>query len=375
MSFKILEGDYIMKYKKILYLGWLGHNNIGDELLLDIFKKLLLSINPSTKIIPVDPIEKRNINLKYFDLVVLGGGSLLRNNDFIRVCLKANKLKIPVIIWGSGTDIRNKIQSEKVLKQYSIYKKNHNVNNQKFIEENIITTVKNSKLCGVRGNITNFLTNSNNVKVIGDPGIIFSKIFNNLPENISLNKLNLRNENTVLINWGTSYNRIFGRNEKVIEKKLEIAINKLLNMGYKVVIYPIWDRDVRICKNLSNRVNHANLVCINKLYDVYDLARLIQSCKFTINFKLHANILSMSYGKPFICLGYGLKCYDFVESINSTDLYIPTDKVTGSRILEKVDYINKNYEKIQDRFNENINKYYKLQLSYMKEIVNFLDNI
>ncbi|MCM1989313.1 polysaccharide pyruvyl transferase family protein [Oceanirhabdus seepicola] len=364
-----------MNSKKILYLGWIGRHNIGDDLLLDIFKKILLNLNSKTIIKQYDPTRGTNINLRPYDLILLGGGSLLRNSTFVNVCLKANKMNIPTIIWGSGTDIRNKTHAEKIIYYYNISKNNPSLSKNRMIERNIINTVRNSSLTGVRGNITKFLLNSNNVKIIGDPGIIFSKVFNKLPLNDEVKKLNLSKENTVLVNWGTSYNSILGNNEKTVEEKLTIAVNKLLDQGYKVVIYPIWNVDLQVCKNFAKKLNHKNLLCINKLYNVYNLARMIQSCKFTINLKLHANILSMSYGKPFICLGYGLKCYDFVESINSKDLYIPTDKVTGHKILEKVNYINKNYNNIQDRFNKSIDKYYKLQLDYIEEINKFLKNM
>ncbi|WBW96638.1 polysaccharide pyruvyl transferase family protein [Oceanirhabdus sp. W0125-5] len=363
-----------MSIKKILYIGWIGHHNIGDDLLLDIFKKMLLNCDSSLIIHEYDPTSERNINLKHYDLIILGGGSLLRNSNFVMLCLKANKMNIPTIIWGSGTDIRNKEHAEKLINYYHTSKNNTLFTNKKMLERNIINTARNSSLTGVRGNITKFLLNSNNVKVIGDPGIIFSKVFHKLPPNDDLKNLNLDKEKTVLVNWGTSYNRILGNSEKTVEEKLKIAITKLLDQGYKVVIYPIWNKDIPVCTNFANKINHENLLCIDKLYNVYQLAKLIQSCKFTINLKLHACILSMTYGKPFVCLGYGLKCYDYVESINSTDLFISTDKVTGHRILETVKYINNNYENIQERFNKEINKYYQLQLDYIKEINNFLKN-
>lgn len=364
-----------MNGKKILYLGWLGHHNIGDDLLIDIFKKMLLNCNSTAIIKQYDPTRRRNINLKSFDLIILGGGSLLRNSDFVQLCLKANKMNIPTIIWGTGTDIRIKDKAQKSISQYNTSKNGPIISKNQILDKSIINAVKKSILAGVRGNITKFLLNSNDVKIIGDPGIVFSKVFNELPLNAELEELNLSNENTVLVNWGTSNNRILGNNEQMVEEKLKIAVTKLLERGYKVVIYPIWSKDVQVCHTFANKIKHKNLICINKLYNVYDLARLIQSCKFTINLKLHANILSMSYGKPFICLGYGLKCYDFVDSINSEDLYIPTDKVTGSRILEKVNHINKNYEIIQERFNNTIDKYYKLQLNYIEEINNFLSKM
>ena len=42
-----------MNYKKILYLGWLGYGNIGDDLLYDVFRKMISNISPELLLITI----------------------------------------------------------------------------------------------------------------------------------------------------------------------------------------------------------------------------------------------------------------------------------------------------------------------------------
>lgn len=70
------------KQVKILYLGWLGQGNVGDDILFDIFKAYLLKYFESQQpfincqIDSFLPIDNYKINLNKYDLIVLGGGSL-----------------------------------------------------------------------------------------------------------------------------------------------------------------------------------------------------------------------------------------------------------------------------------------------------------
>src|SRR5674536_243097 len=96
------------KMKKILYLGWLGFNNIGDELMWEIFRDLCNEYLDLAKyeIIP----SKSDVDLKNiapYDCIILGGGSLLLPGyiDILHQCLKQGK---QVMVWGSGYDWADK---------------------------------------------------------------------------------------------------------------------------------------------------------------------------------------------------------------------------------------------------------------------------
>lgn len=359
-----------MDYKKILYLGWIGYGNIGDDLLFDVFKKMISNISKDIVVNYYCPFTGKKVNLKNYGLVVLGGGSLLGKHTeasispFVLYALQVVKEGIPLAIWGSGLDVRTREYADKFLSSYL------NKNQDVLLSSNPYynALIKNSRVTGVRGNLTNYIINSHKVETIGDPGIIFDKVFPNIPDFEDFADIK-ESDKLVLVNWGTSFNRILGQNEDAVKKEITKVMNDLINKGYEIVIYPVWGKDIEPCRKLANEFKNKKVRCIDKLYNVYQIVSLIKKCKFTINLKLHANILSMAYKKPFICLSYGLKGYDFCDSIDSTKLCILTDKVKAESILEKIAYIESNYSDLQSKFNKFINIYYKKHLSFMDNIV------
>jgi acetyltransferase-like isoleucine patch superfamily enzyme len=80
----------------------------------------------------------------------------------------------------------------------------------------------------------------------------------------------------------------------------------------------------------------------------------------------------MAMKKPFISLAYGLKCYDFAESIDSTDLLISTDAANADKIIDKVKYIEENYMLLKNKFIKHIDLYQNEQLKFMNEIVSLM---
>ncbi|TDX52356.1 polysaccharide pyruvyl transferase family protein [Orenia marismortui] len=347
---------------KALYIGWLGHKNVGDDFLVDIFRQQL-SLNNINWDIDKTLANSSIGDLREYDLIILGGGSLLTVPYYIELCLKASKLGIPYVIWGTGVDNRDKGISTKIYEDLVVNKVKKG---SKVIR--LDEVVEKANLIGVRGNITKAILNNDKAKVIGDPGISFSKFISELPTVKEIEEFCSDQKDIVVVNWGTSYNNIFGKSEAEVEKELERAVREILNQGYKVIVYPIWSEDIKVIKSFVDKFENSNIMAINQVYDADEIAAMIDKAKFTINLKLHANIISMTRMKPFISLAYGLKCYDFAQSIDSMELIIPTDEVTQDRILDKVVHIKQNYEQIQNKFQLMIDKYYKRQMEYVKSL-------
>jgi len=361
-----------IKYKKIIYLGWLGQGNVGDDLLFDIFKKMMFSIeeNASHSLI-IDyylPLPSYEVDLTQYDLVVLGGGSLYSLEYWEDICIKASGFNIPFVTWGTGLDIRDENVITKIIKGY---------NSNAKIKINMPQTTKvinDAKIASVRGNISKYTIGNSKLEVIGDPGIIFDKLSASYPFIEEVNGFINGDDKIILVNWGTSFNNVLGRNEKKLENEIEKTISGLLKSGHKIIIYPIWVNDINKCIELSEKFQSENVKCIKRVYDAYGICALIKRSYITINLKLHANILSMSVGKPFISLGYGMKCYDFCQSIGSEELNIFTHELTNAKIFNKFGYIEKNYTKIVEKFHMYIEKYSVLQFEYAKRILDILDD-
>lgn len=305
--------------KKILYIGWLGFNNLGDELMWEMFRDLSGKyLDPSEyQVIPSLP----GVNLKDtspYDVVVLGGGSLLIPG-YIDILHQAVKNRKKTMIWGSGHDRLEKVHVNNQGKIVSDLVQSKN--NQSVMLTEIMQDVA---FCGIRGPLTyQYLEQihvpMDKVRISGDPGYLLS-----LPH--SEHKGGQSRAPIIGINWGTAYNKIYGQNEMLVEDALVRAAHRYIGEGYKIYIYAVWGPDRTACKRLYDKIGQPDQTILDlELHNCQQLMNIVQHFTMTVNFKLHANILSAAAGVPFICLGYRFKCLDFVHSLNLSNSLIPTD--------------------------------------------------
>lgn len=295
--------------KKVLYLGWIGFKNLGDELLWELFKQHFDGRYhaESVELIPSKPgVPVNDMNL--YDTVILGGGSLLVPGyvDLAHNALLAGK---KVAIWGTGFDC---------LEQPAAL-------NAKWLDEKtankIAELVKGAFYFGVRGPLTYRVLEAAGIPlegaiVSGDPGILLP--VPSVPESETKRK--------IAINWGTTYNKLFGRDEIRVEDELAAAAREWSRQGYSLYLYPVWGPDRASLERLAGKIGtDADIEVEQKLLGTAPLTEKLAGCHFSVNFKLHANLLSYAADLPFITLGYRFKCFDFVQSVDLLDFIIPTD--------------------------------------------------
>ena len=184
--------------------------------------------------------------------------------------------------------------------------------------------IQNIEFCGVRGPLTSQYLKQISVpmdKVIvsGDPGFLLT--FPHFQPAIRQER-----EPIIGINWGTAYNKIYGQNEMLVEDALAHVAQQFIREGFKIYLYAVWGPDRTACKRLYDKIGQPDKTILDlELHNSQQLMNIVQGFTMTVNFKLHANILSAASGVPFVCLGYRFKCLDFVHSLNLPDSIVPTD--------------------------------------------------
>lgn len=348
--------------KNILYLGWLGKGNVGDDVLFEIFKRLFYeNYMPKVKNVAVNIdaypiINKYKIDLATYDLIVLGGGSLLHLPFWLRICKEGMEIGIPVVSWGTGID--GPYRADDVDHTIS-----HTLRPFKGIYDRF-------DYLSVRGNITKqILTNvgvSREIEVIGDPALSY------MPDPTIETNSDKNNTRNILINWGTVYNQIFGRSELTLENELVSTIEKLIQKGYHITIYPIWTEDIHAVQRLAKRVNHVECSVYTTVYEAKILNEMIQQSYLSINLKLHGNVLSAAANTPFISLAYRGKCFDFSDSVQCNDYTVATDIVTEEGLLSLVGGIERNYKETVHRLLLAKEQYYPKWIHSIQMIISFL---
>lgn len=328
--------------KRILYLGWQGYKNLGDDLCWDLFKENCDKyLDASTYSLQSSQPTKADITP--YDTIILGGGSLL-SSDFIELLYSAMKQKKHIIIWGSGHDWQTKPVLESVINNnYKIPAPIMNPITSKKLAE----IVEYAKYVGVRGPLTYEVlkligVNTEKIHICGDPGMLLPYEHRLPPPSSQI----WENEKKIVgLNWGTSYNRIYGSNEIKVEDQLAETAKKLIQKGYKIYMFIVWKADINPSLRLYKKINDTHNVRLStNYYHQNHLLNILQSCHFTINLKLHANVISAAAGIPFITLGYRFKSFDFAHSVGLNDFIISTDSQTITKDILKMEETINNKE-------------------------------
>ncbi|UUZ86242.1 polysaccharide pyruvyl transferase family protein [Paenibacillus sp. P26] len=331
--------------KRILYLGWIGFGNIGDELMWLLFRDLCRN-HLSSKVYDVIPsipgVDIRNHGP--YDTIVLGGGSLLIPG-YIDVMYQAAEKGKKVLIWGSGHDRQEFPHMDDTgrISTPLAYSGEHRPTGGKLAE-----VARQSVFFGVRGPLSmQFLEHSGvpleRTVISGDPGFL-------LPSPARSERKASRP--MIGVNWGTAYNRIYGGGEENLERHLAEALRRLIWQGYDVTIFPVWGPDREACERLYQRLGDQEHVKLDlRLHPYEDLLEIMKNYALTINFKLHSNYLSAAAGVPFICLGYRFKSLDFGYSIDLPEYVLPTHhEHLMETILDRVAKIEQDPGFIQERY-------------------------
>ncbi|BFH68604.1 hypothetical protein J27TS7_25820 [Paenibacillus dendritiformis] len=324
--------------KKVLYLAWIGFNNLGDEWMRAMFEqlaKLHLSPEEYQVILSVPGVDIKDVT-KY-DTIVMGGGSLLIPGylDILHDAVREGKR---VIIWGSGHDRLNAFS----------FGPNTPPESERFCLK-MKEVVDHAAYCGVRGPWTfeymrQMGVAMDRVNLSGDPAMLASPPASDPDDEHT-------SERWIGINWGTSYNRIYGNDEAYVENQLASAAKFLIEEGYKIYVYPAWGPDREACKRLCTKIGASDHVVYDAGVHSYEkYLQLIKRFALTINFKLHANVLSAAANVPFVCLGYRFKSFDFAHSIGLPQLAISTDAAQlADRIRDTAAYALANKKSILEQ--------------------------
>jgi polysaccharide pyruvyl transferase WcaK-like protein len=300
--------------KTILYIGWVGFGNQGDDLCYDIFVQEM-SRRAAQHSIKLDikglfPANFTEFSLARLapDLVVLGAGSLFEP-VYLKPLVLAQQESIPTAIWGSGYDsmLPSPIQANLIDPDSAFM---------------IRSVVQNATLLGVRGPYTMEMLDaigarSIHLDVVGDPGLFLEQG----GATCTLPELGDATHPIIAVNWGTASNNVLGGNEKAVALDLRDALLPLMK-DHRIVIYAVWSKDLVACKNLYSLIDHPNCILLERVPTMEELIALYQQCVLSVNMKLHANVFSAAMDCPFVCLAYRMKNYDFAQSLDWTDFTV-----------------------------------------------------
>jgi hypothetical protein len=394
---KINEGRKINRDRNIVfkgfYTGCLNSGNLGDDVLFEIFMGFLKKA--------ID--KKYNVNcfleesllkwtlgnnwVKSCNIGVIGGGSLIHPEEISYTIgvLKNEKKLLAKFCFGTGiSDTAN----------FKIPEKNRNVllsGKTKDVDFPVndlmkinIDSISCCNIGGVRGPLDINIAKSINKKFskpfIYDPGILLSGLFsykNNLDsKNIGINLAEVTGEGRIGIK-NESYDDY---RKRLVDSIFNLSI-WILDRGYNIIFYSMGEGEreiheelIRMIKNIDKYKN-VDILC--KSFSYVEIQPLVEFCsdlKFCIATRLHANILVNSFNVPSICLAYNIKSLNYMMSIESEDLIIPTNsKLNSKNLVNKFIKLEREYESKRFNLKKNIKRANTLYSNQFKKLIEILN--
>ncbi|MDU5143886.1 MAG: polysaccharide pyruvyl transferase family protein [Paenibacillus dendritiformis] len=342
---------------KILYLGEIGYQNAGDQVMWDVFRQHFNKHLDASRFHVAGSLANAADPLA-FDAVVLGGGSLI-SPLYLSKLEAAFKGSTPYYIWGSGVD---KLVPKHILDAM--------LNSAPPPAGLIVPSIqgdifRNARYAAVRGPLSQAFLQmagvpAESIAVSGDPALLLTP---GEAKPVTHDPPLPGDRPCIGINWGTARNEIFGNDEASVEDKLVTAAKEWIRQGYSILLFAMWPNDIPANRQLMQKIGFENRVHLYETVNPYELMSIIGQCKFTVDFKLHAAVLSAVMRVPFIALGYRFKVYDFAASIDAIRYVVSTDSSTlGYELMHLSSLIEENYSETVAALDQRVVHYQKMNM-------------
>ena len=311
-----LSDEAVRKTKRrISYVGWLGHDNLGDEALYKINTEIFEPFH----LIP-------EIGTPYYSKITLfGGGTLLPSY--------ASKVIPNEYNYGYGVGVRNP---------------------HFWGEPNASLTEKmkilNFRYLGVRGNTSKRLLNNWGIdcEVIGDPCLLLE------PNHYEEGERG-EGEKKIAINVGSD-GLVWGDDEERVFREVGRLCKILKRSGYHPILIPFYRNNLHDIQRISEATNTR---VFRNWMNIQEVLDLIASCRVLIGEKLHSVIFSAATHTPFISLEYRPKCRDFAETLGFEKYIVKTDGIKAEKVMRTFYDLSNNWTEMHRELVRNVETYRK----------------
>lgn len=349
------------------YIGFLGYQNLGDEILYQSFQRLFPAFqllaydgamnsihNPPFSYYPIELalyrswIKSRN----FYNLVFLGGGTLINRQQYLSRFQHALQSTDRCVVFGTG-----------VCNPQFWHERDSHEDYLNLIRE-WLPTLEQATSVQVRGPLSAKILEAYGLQkpdFISDPALSLCQ-----PRSISFDR-----KGTIGVNVG-SHGVLWG-NQQQVEQTMQTVLTHLIDLGWRIELMPFHQSDLKLSRRLAQGFSSPHVSIWQDAIQIDQIAQTlerIQSYDLLIGQRLHSIVLAAGCAVPFIALSYAPKCDDFLASIGFQDFSIPTDQINLDVILELITRIEQNYDRHCQRLVEVGNYYRNVQYQAAQAITN-----
>jgi polysaccharide pyruvyl transferase WcaK-like protein len=276
------------------YIGWVGHDNLGDEAMFQVVRKALnrfavldLLPEPGERLLTQLGLGGADV----FRAVLLGGGTLI-NPLYLPLARMVRNFRLPLYTVGTGVGNPG----------LGISSPDNSLEGWKDL-------LGNSPLISVRGPLSQHLLQQAGItqgEIIGDPALGFT------PEAEPL----FRRRRRLVINLtDVSHHGIF--------RLIGQLIRQFLESGGEVVGVALGSGDRKALEAFCQENRITEMKIEDHRRSAEGLLRTLEGSYALISVRLHAAVLASCVGVPPLLMAYRSKCEDFMSSMGLKWFAVP----------------------------------------------------
>lgn len=332
------------------YIGFLGYNNLGDEVLYEAHVKLF----PEHELVlyrkETVAVERLADMLRHplCSHAILGGGTLInRQNHWIdrveHLLSRGSKM------FCLGTGVANP----------NFWKGDNAIGGATF--NRWLEALKQFEFVGVRGPYSK--------ASLDKAGLKSAKVTGDTALTLTANKMRTKKSTGVVgLNYGSGEDSIMWGDPLKYRTELIKVIKAIIESGSKVMLLPIRGEDLASNRALIKDVNLPQFTMVESFQTFSEYSEKIRECDVFIGQKLHSTILAYMNRVPAIMIEYRPKCRDFMASIGLEDYVVKTSEVEFKPFMKLYDRLQKNHTVIRSQSESQILEYKHIQATEAKKL-------
>lgn len=335
--------------KQALYLGWLGHKNLGDEALYYSISDILRGSCEFLDSSRFNRVPHWIRSLRRFDYAVLGGGTLINRSDAVLEGLKRLRRYAPErFVFSAG------VANDEFWRQFEP-RPDRSQEWKEFLAG--------CRFVGVRGPYS--------LKYLVDLGITSAQMVGDAVLHLGDVEITRKRKDRLIgVNIGWTDGRLWGKSDESLAETVAAAVDRLLCQGWKVSFVNVYAADLAPLNRLLAARKWQGKVRVLDFSngDWRAALQYFRELDVFVGEKLHASVFSACAYTPFLSLEYRPKCRDFCASVEWEQFNVRTDRLDTDAILDAVNTLYGEQERWQKHLHERVSHYKLLQARAAAEL-------
>lgn len=276
------------------YVGWVGYDNLGDEAMLEAFRRLM-------------PWATVEVTGTPRDLLLLGGGTLINRNTYLGWLTERDSPRIERAVIGTGVaDPAYWGVTER--------------------PEDWVRWLSSCAYVGVRGprsvETLGEWGYDGPIEVCGDSALLFAR-----PGVDAV-------EGRIVVSPAWTGDDLFGGSDAAVFKTLAESVRGWVAEGRDVCLLSCNPADDRPSFEIMRDAGSPELPYLAGYLDLDAALELLATADLVVGERLHAAVLAAAVGTPFVAVEYQPKLGDFMASVEAEKALVRTDNLTPDTLAE-----------------------------------------